>query len=70
MYTYAVRASIKMYVLTPLHIHSNTYTKNILYPAIIGILIVYSPDDDPLESKHVGQFLYNKNDLYICQCIT
>jgi hypothetical protein len=28
---------------------------------IIGILIVWSPDDDPLGSKHLGQFLYNKN---------
>ena len=29
-----------------------------------------SPDDDPLGSKHVGQFLCNKNHLCICWCMT
>jgi hypothetical protein len=43
---------------------------SIFLTIIIGILTIYSPDDDPLESKHVGQFLYNKNNLCICWCIT
>jgi hypothetical protein len=42
------------------------YTKkySIFLPVIIGILFVYSPDDDPVGSKQVGQFLYNKK---ICE---
>jgi hypothetical protein len=39
------------------------------YPVVIGILIVYSPDDEPLVSKHAGEFLYNKNHLCMCWCI-
>jgi hypothetical protein len=36
----------------------------------LTILFIWSPDDDPLGSKHVGQFLCNKNHLCICWCIT